>query len=29
VQIDAGGAEFEKPISIKAGEKLTVDMTAP
>ena len=29
VQIDGGGAEIEKPISVKAGEKLTVDMTTP
>jgi Ca-activated chloride channel family protein len=29
VQLDGGGAEIEKPISVKAGEKLTVDMTTP
>jgi hypothetical protein len=29
VQVDGGGAEIEKPINVKAGEALTVDMTAP
>jgi Ca-activated chloride channel family protein len=29
VQVDGGGAEIEKPIRVKAGEALTVDMTAP
>ncbi len=29
VQVDSGSGDIEKPISVKAGETLTVDMTAP
>lgn len=29
LQVDGGSTEIEKPISVKAGEKLTVDMTTP